>query len=113
MQGSADGLFGAEDVFEMKMERVMVEENRATHKRAIIARLRRIEGQIRGIQGMIEQDSTCEAVAQQVAAARRALDRAFYELLACTMEVEIEAAGNVRAAKAAGAHVAKILAKYG
>ena len=46
-------------------------------------------------------------------AARRALDRAFYELLACTMEVEIEAAGNVRAAKAAGAHVAKILAKYG
>lgn len=88
-------------------------ENHERHKRAMISRLRRIEGQIRGIQGMIEQNSTCEAVAQQVAAARRALDRAFYELVACTMELEIEAAPNVKAAKAAGAHVAKILAKYG
>ncbi|MBI2803318.1 MAG: metal-sensing transcriptional repressor [Gammaproteobacteria bacterium] len=91
----------------------MDDKYRETHKRGMITRLRRIEGQIRGIQGMIEQDSTCEAVAQQVAAARRALDRAFYELIACTMEVEFESAGTVRAAKAAGAHVAKILAKYG
>lgn len=91
----------------------MDDVSRVSHKRSVITRLRRIEGQIRGIQGMIEQDSSCEAIAQQVAAARRALDRAFYELLACTMEVEIESAGNVRAAKAAGAHIAKILAKYG
>ncbi len=88
-------------------------DSRDEHKRSMIARLRRIEGQIRGIQGMIESDTSCEAVAQQVAAARRALDRAFYELLACTMEVEIESAPDTRAAKAAGAHVAKILAKYG
>jgi DNA-binding FrmR family transcriptional regulator len=88
-------------------------DERDNHKRAMIARLRRVEGQIRGIQGMIEQDATCEAVAQQVAAARRALDRSFFELVACTMEVEIESADNLRAAKAAGAHVAKILAKYG
>ncbi len=86
---------------------------RDTHKRSLITRLRRIEGQLRGIQGMIEEDASCEAVAQQVAAARRALDRAFYELLACTMELEIESATNVTAAKAAGAHVAKLLAKYG
>ncbi len=91
----------------------MTSDNHETHKRAMVNRLRRIEGQIRGIQGMIEQDATCEAVAQQVAAARRALDRAFYELIACTMELEIESAANVRAAKSAGAHVAKLLAKYG
>ncbi|MSR15212.1 MAG: metal-sensing transcriptional repressor [Gammaproteobacteria bacterium] len=83
------------------------------HKRAMITRLRRVEGQIRGIQGMIETDSSCEAVAQQVAAARRALDRAFYELIACTMEMEIKSAASVGAAKSAGAHVAKLLAKYG
>ncbi len=83
------------------------------HKRSMISRLRRVEGQLRGIQGMIEQDATCEAVAQQVAAARRALDRAFYEIVACTMEAEIETAPDLKTAKAAGAHVAKILAKYG
>lgn len=88
-------------------------DSREQHKRSMIARLKRVEGQLRGIQAMINRDAGCEEVAQQVAAARRALDRAFYELLACTMEAEIESAADTRAAKAAGAHVAKILAKYG
>lgn len=85
----------------------------AQHKRSMITRLRRIEGQLRGIQGMIDTDSGCEAVAQQIAAARRALDRAFYEMVACSMEAEMNGAGDLSSAKAAGAHVAKILAKYG
>ncbi len=83
------------------------------HKRSMITRLRRIEGQLRGIQGMIETDASCEAVAQQVVAARRALDGAFFEIVACTMEAELEDAVDLVAAKSAGAHVAKILAKYG
>jgi CsoR family transcriptional regulator, copper-sensing transcriptional repressor len=90
-----------------------VQRAHSVHKRSMITRLKRVEGQLRGIQHMIEQDSSCEAVAQQVTAARRALDRAFYEIVACTMEAEIETAGNLQTAKAAGAHVAKILAKYG
>ena len=83
------------------------------HKRSMITRLRRIEGQLRGVQNMIEQDAGCEAVAQQIAAARRALDRAFYEMVACVMEVELDGAENLVSAKAAGAHMARILAKYG
>jgi len=82
-------------------------------RRDMISRLRRIEGQIRGIQGMIQTDADCEAVAQQVAAARRALDRAFYEIIACTMEAEIDAASDLRAARAVGGHVSRILSKYG
>lgn len=85
----------------------------AQHKRNMIVRLRRVEGQLRGIQGMIDADAGCEAVAQQLAAARRALDRAFYEMVACSIEAELEVAGDLTTAKAAGAHVAKILAKYG
>lgn len=85
----------------------------AQHKRNMIVRLRRVEGQLRGIQGMIDADAGCEAVAQQLAAARRALDRAFYEMVACSMEAEMEVAGDLTTAKAAGAQVAKILAKYG
>ena len=83
------------------------------HKRSMITRLRRVEGQLRGVQNMIEQNAGCEAVAQQIAAARRALDRAFYEMVACAMEAELDGAESLVTAKAAGAHVARILAKYG
>lgn len=55
-------------------------------RRSLVVRLRRIEGQLRGIQGMIEQGNDCEAIAQQFSAARKALDKAFYEMLACALE---------------------------
>jgi DNA-binding FrmR family transcriptional regulator len=38
-------------------------------------RLRRIEGQIRGIQGMVEDDRWCPDILQQVAAVKAALDK--------------------------------------
>jgi CsoR family transcriptional regulator, copper-sensing transcriptional repressor len=41
----------------------------------IVTRLRRIEGQIRGILRMIEEERECEAIVTQVLAARAALDR--------------------------------------
>ncbi|RYV49689.1 metal-sensitive transcriptional regulator [Pengzhenrongella frigida] len=42
-------------------------------KRAQLNRLRRIEGQVRGIAAMVEQDTYCIDVLTQVAAASRAL----------------------------------------
>ncbi len=45
-------------------------------KDEILTRLRRVEGQIRGIQRMIEENRECEAIVTQVMAARAALDRA-------------------------------------
>jgi CsoR family transcriptional regulator, copper-sensing transcriptional repressor len=59
------------------------------HKKALLARLARIEGQIRGIRRMIENDSGCEAVAQQLAASRKALNKAFFEMMACAIEHEV------------------------
>ncbi|HNS50571.1 MAG TPA: metal-sensitive transcriptional regulator [Anaerolineae bacterium] len=38
-------------------------------------RLKRVEGQIRGLQRMVEQERECEAVLTQLMAARAALDR--------------------------------------
>jgi DNA-binding FrmR family transcriptional regulator len=38
-------------------------------------RLRRVEGQIRGIQGMVEEDRWCPDILQQIAAAQAALDK--------------------------------------
>ena len=50
--------------------------DRESQREDILTRLRRVEGQIRGIQRMIEDDRECEAVVTQLMAARAALDRA-------------------------------------
>jgi CsoR family transcriptional regulator, copper-sensing transcriptional repressor len=42
---------------------------------AILTRLRRIEGQIRGIHRMLEEDRVCEDVVTQLMAARSSLDQ--------------------------------------
>lgn len=60
----------------------------AEQKQAVISRLRRIEGQLRGIQTMIERDEHCDQVLQQMAAARKALERAFFATVACAYELE-------------------------
>src|SRR5579884_3908865 len=41
---------------------------------SLVGRLRRVEGQIRGIQRLLEEGAPCEAVAQQIAAAKSALE---------------------------------------
>ena len=77
------------------------------HRHEILARLKRIEGQVRGLQAMITRDESCEAVAQQMAAARKALDKTFYQMLGCALEqAALETPGDV-------ARVTDLLVKYG
>lgn len=45
-------------------------------KNAVIRRLRRIEGQIKGIQKMVEEEKFCGDILTQVSAARAALNSA-------------------------------------
>ena len=47
----------------------------------LLARLRRIEGQIRGIQRMLEEDRVCEDIVTQLMAARSSLDQVGLRLL--------------------------------
>jgi CsoR family transcriptional regulator, copper-sensing transcriptional repressor len=47
----------------------------AAETEAILTRLRRIEGQIRGIHRMLEEDRVCEDVVTQLMAARSSLDQ--------------------------------------
>ena len=51
-------------------------------KKALLNRLRRIEGQIRGIQTMLEQDAYCNDVLIQSAAVNAAMNAFNRELLA-------------------------------
>ena len=63
----------------------------------LLARLKRIEGQIRGIEGMVEEDRYCIDIVTQLSAARAALRRAEEEILADHAEHCVEhaiASGN-------------------
>lgn len=50
-------------------------------KEAVLARLRRVEGQVRGLQRMIEDDQYCIDVLTQVSAATKALQSVALMLL--------------------------------
>lgn len=61
----------------------------------LLGRLRRIEGQVRGIQRMIEEERYCIDVLTQIAAAQAALDRVALGLLdshtrTCVLDAEPE-----------------------
>lgn len=51
-----------------------VSPEKSTEKIKIINRLRRLEGQIRGLQRMIEDEQTCVEVMTQLSSAKSALD---------------------------------------
>lgn len=80
-------------------------------KKAMDARLARIEGQVRAVRRMIAEDQACDHIAQQLSAARRALDRAFYEMVSCMIRHEPPASPQARGERAG--RVAELLARFG
>jgi len=66
----------------------------------VVRRLRRAEGQIRGVIAMLEDGRDCADVVTQLAAASRALDRAGFKIVASGLQQCITAkhAGKDQAA---------------
>lgn len=99
-------------------ESVKIVEGRALtaqQKKDLLNRLARIEGQLRGVQKLIAlaaEPSDCEAVAQQMAAARKALDRSFVQLLTATVVTHSEQADNLEDARETAARLAALLDKF-
>ncbi len=58
------------------------EPNMMEARRKIVNRLKRLEGQVRGLQRMVEEERPCHEVLTLVAGARKALDAAGDEILA-------------------------------
>jgi DNA-binding FrmR family transcriptional regulator len=58
----------------------------------VVKRLRRAEGQIRGVIAMLEQGRDCADVVTQLAAVSRALDRAGFKIIASGLQQCITAA---------------------
>ena len=55
----------------------------------LLHRLKRAEGQLRGIQRMIEQGEGCLPIAAQMSAVRKALDSAYVRMTVCFIEQEL------------------------
>ncbi|GMV00475.1 MAG: hypothetical protein AMXMBFR52_01310 [Burkholderiales bacterium] len=60
-----------------------------TSRTDLLNRLRRAEGQLRGIQRMIDEGEDCMQIAQQISAVRKALDSAYVRMTVCFMEQEL------------------------
>ena len=56
-------------------------DNLPKEKRALLNRLRRVEGQLRGIQRMIIEEKQCYDILLQLSAARKAMQKACIEIL--------------------------------
>lgn len=74
-----------------------IKKRSATEQRALTNRLSRIEGQIRGIKGMIETDAYCTDIVTQVSAVTAALNSFSKELLA--VHIKTCVADDIKAGK--------------
>ena len=87
----------------------------AQQKKDLLNRLARIEGQLRGVQKLIalaQSPSDCDAVAQQMAAASKALDRSFVQLLTSSIVNQSANADDLAAARASAVRLAAMLDKF-
>lgn len=84
-------------------------------KKDVLNRLARVEGQLRGVQRLValaDVPADLDAAAQQMAAARKALDRAFVQLLAGAIVTQTGNAADAEQASVNAAHLAALLEKY-
>jgi CsoR family transcriptional regulator, copper-sensing transcriptional repressor len=84
--------------------------NDVDKKRALILRLKRVEGQLRGIQNLIETEADCEKIAQQLTASRRALDKTFFAMVGCMLEQED--VGKFKKSANRGEYIAQMLSRF-
>lgn len=78
------------------------------NKDAVLKRLKRAEGQVRGVARMVEEDTYCIDILTQINAAQAALDKVAVELMRdhakhCMMHTTGEAEQNAKADELVGA----------
>jgi DNA-binding FrmR family transcriptional regulator len=56
------------------------------YNKEIKNRLKRIEGQVKGVIGMMEQEKDCKSVVAQLSAVRNAIDRAIAVIVSSNLE---------------------------
>ena len=107
MTNTAEHVTFARPATSLRSSRGMTE-----NQRDVINRLKRIEGQIRGLIEMVEAERSCEDVAQQMSAARKAMDKAFYRMMACSMVEAVSSSALETSALRDVERSTRILEKY-
>lgn len=92
-------------------ERMPALDDEAERKK-IINRLRRLEGQIRGLQTMVESGKDCNAILTQVLAAKSALNQVGVHIIGHTMRECLAEAGERESYDEAVDRAMSILLKY-
>ncbi len=69
---------------------------RLEYQRDVTNRLRRIQGQVGALLDMIDAGRSCEDVAQQMSAVRKAMDKAFYRMMTCSVMEAATGSGEER-----------------
>ena len=70
------------------------DESIREHKKAVLDRLRRVEGQVRGLQRMVEEGKPCADTVTQVSAVMGAMKRVAAIMVACSMRQTIQWAAS-------------------
>lgn len=60
----------------------------------LLKRLRRAEGQLRGIQRMLEKEEDCLKIGQQFSAVRKALESTYLQMTMCFVTQELDRHGK-------------------
>ena len=81
-------------------------------KRALVVRLRRIKGQIEGIEKMVESNADCSDLLMQVVSARRALKSFSEEVLESHLHTCIENATSPSEGQASVRALLTVLERY-
>ncbi|MGV8082951.1 MAG: metal-sensitive transcriptional regulator [Coriobacteriia bacterium] len=92
-------------------EHTTVLDHEAERKK-IINRLRRLEGQIRGLQGMVESGKDCNAILTQVLAAKSALNQVGVHIIGHTMRECLAEAEERESYEEAVDRAMSVLLKY-
>jgi DNA-binding FrmR family transcriptional regulator len=81
-------------------------------KRALVVRLRKIKGQIEGIEKMVEADADCSDLLMQVVSSRRALKSFSEEVLESHLHTCIEGASSPAEGRANLRSLLTVLERY-
>lgn len=84
-------MVGDNDLRACPATRTMAILTDTTARTDLLNRLKRAEGQLRGIQRMVESGEPCLDIASQMAAVRKALDSAYMRMTVCFMQQELQA----------------------
>jgi DNA-binding FrmR family transcriptional regulator len=84
-----------------------------TRHEGVVARLKRIEGQVRGVIGMVESDRYCMDILTQIQAIKAALKKAEDEILKAHAAHCVEDAIRIGGAKAQREKFAELVDLFG